>query len=723
MTSIRLAAYALGIGAAAGVVLAAPASADDSPGQVTASASPHAAPSHATRRNPHPGRQVSAVRAGRGVNPRSSAPALWTAIAAVGTHVQRTLFNQYPTATPAVLSQGADGVVTGTLGATDPDGDRLTYTVLSPPSVGRVSIDDTGAFIYTPVVDVTSYGGTDSFTVAISDDTTPHLHGLQGLLRVPVDLLRHIPFVGSLLSDYLPVTTTTATVTLDFSGAGSVGALRFPDGFRWGVSTAGFQAEMGGAAPLDVNSDWWQWTHDPANGALLGWKGAVPENGPGEYIQYPTDIALARNGLGADTFRLGIEWSRIFPESTAGVDVSGGITEQSLQQLDALADQDAVAHYRDELIAMRAAGLEPMVTVNHFTLPLWINNPAQTRLPEIFGATPTEGAGWVSASTVTEFEKYAAYLAWKFGPQVTDWVVLNEPVNSMLTSYYAIPFTTDFPPALFRPDLVATGLRNEAAAYSGSYDLIHQYDGDAQVGFALNMYSWRPADPANPVDVQAAATFGDFYNRWFPDAVIGGVVDANFDGIITDDELHPELAGKADFLGVNYYSQGIVVGYPWAPDPALPVAAGYPEFSPLLNVVLGGCPATECSDTAQIVYPAGLREVLDIAASYGKPLWLSENGLADRADDQRPSYVVRHLAVLNQAIADGMDIRGYIAWSLVDNLEWVLGYEPRYGLYSYDPATLARTPRPSTGLIHDIFSGNAIPADVLTGYLAAPRAG
>ena len=449
----------------------------------------------------------------------------------------------------------------------------------------------------------------------------------------------------------------------------------------------------------------------------------MPENGPGEYIQYPTDIALARNGLGADTFRLGIEWSRIFPQSTAGVDVSGGITEQSLQQLDALADQDAVAHYRDELIAMRAAGLEPMVTVNHFTLPLWVNNPAQTRLPEIFGATPTEGAGWVSASTVTEFEKYAAYLAWKFGPEVTDWVVLNEPVNSMLTSYYAIPFTTDFPPALFRPDLVATGLRNEAAAYSGSYDLIHQYDGDAQVGFALNMYSWRPADPANPVDVQAAATFGDFYNRWFPDAVIGGVVDANFDGIITADELHPELAGKADFLGVNYYSQGIVVGYPWAPDPALPVAAGYPEFSPLLNVVLGGCPATECSDTAQIVYPAGLREVLDIAASYGKPLWLSENGLADRADDQRPSYVVRHLAVLNQAIADGMDIRGYIAWSLVDNLEWVLGYEPRYGLYSYDPATLARTPRPSTGLIHDIFSGNAIPADVLTGYLAAPRAG
>ena len=98
-------------------------------------------------------------------------------------------------------------------------------------------------------------------------------------------------------------------------------------------------------------------------------------------------------------------------------------------------------------------------------------------------------------------------------------------------------------------------------------------------------------------------------------------------------------------------------------------------------------------------------------------MWISENGLADAADAKRASYIVRHLAVINKAIADGMDIRGYTAWSLTDNLEWVLGYQPRYGLYSYDPVTLERTPRPSVSLVREIFSGNAIPAEVFRTYV------
>jgi len=647
------------------------------------------------------------------------APTALDLLAAAGRELERTFRNQYPTTNPTITAQTADGVVTGSLGAADPEGDRLVYTVVGTPSLGRVTIDQaTGDFTYIPVVDVASYGGTDAFTVSISDETNVHIHGLQGVLDAPIRLLRAIPFVGSLLSDYLPSTNTTATVKLTFDGDGTVAALAFPEGFHWGVSTAGFQSEMGAGAPLDVNSDWWQWLHDPINKLLLGWKGGVPENGPGAYTQYVTDARLAREGVGADTFRMSIEWSRIFPNSTEAVDISNGVTPEVLAQLDALANADEVAHYADQLAAMHAAGLDPMVTINHFTLPLWVHNPAQARVKELLGLTPQTAGGWVSSSTVTEFEKYSAYLAWKYGDQVTNWVVLNEPVNSMLTSYYAIPFATNFPPALVRTDLVAVGLRNEAAAYSASYDVIHELDPNAQVGFALNMYTWRGGDPTNPRDQQAAAQFSDFYNRWFPDAVLRGEVDANFDGVITPDEIHPDLAGKADYFGVNYYSQGIVIGYGGLSVPSLPIVKGYPEFSPLLNVVLGGClPGTECSDTAQIINPAGLRDVLDIADSYGIPLWVTESGLADAADANRASYTVRHLAVINKAIADGMDIRGYTAWSLTDNLEWVLGYDPRYGLYSYDPVTLERTPRPSVSLIHDIFSGNAISADAFRTYV------
>jgi len=652
-------------------------------------------------------------------SPPVGAPTALDLLAAAGRELERTFRNQYPTTNPTITAQTADGVVTGSLGAADPEGDRLVYTVVGTPSLGRVTIDQaTGDFTYIPVVDVASYGGTDAFTVSISDETNVHIHGLQGVLDAPIRLLRAIPFVGSLLSDYLPSTNTTATVKLTFDGDGTVAALAFPEGFHWGVSTAGFQSEMGAGAPLDVNSDWWQWLHDPINKLLLGWKGGVPENGPGAYTQYVTDARLAREGVGADTFRMSIEWSRIFPNSTEAVDISNGVTPEVLAQLDALANADEVAHYADQLAAMHAAGLDPMVTINHFTLPLWVHNPAQARVKELLGLTPQTAGGWVSSSTVTEFEKYSAYLAWKYGDQVTNWVVLNEPVNSMLTSYYAIPFATNFPPALVRTDLVAVGLRNEAAAYSASYDVIHELDPNAQVGFALNMYTWRGGDPTNPRDQQAAAQFSDFYNRWFPDAVLRGEVDANFDGVITPDEIHPDLAGKADYFGVNYYSQGIVIGYGGLSVPSLPIVKGYPEFSPLLNVVLGGClPGTECSDTAQIINPAGLRDVLDIADSYGIPLWVTESGLADAADANRASYTVRHLAVINKAIADGMDIRGYTAWSLTDNLEWVLGYEPRYGLYSYDPVTLERTPRPSVSLIHDIFSGNAISADAFRTYV------
>jgi beta-galactosidase len=664
-------------------------------------------------------RSTSSASAPAPADTPPAVPSLGTLLDGVRREFERTFFNDRPTIAPAITSQTADGVVTGTLGARDADGDPLVYTVVGEPSLGRVAIDQSaGTFTYTPVVDFADYAGDDAFAVAV-DDVGAHLHGLPGLLQAPIELLRGIPFVGSLLSPFLPSTTPTATVRLTFDGSGTATALTFPAGFRWGVSTAGFQSEMGGGATLDINSDWWQWMHDPWNRLLLGWKAAVPEDGPGEYLEYQTDADLAANEVGADTFRLGIEWSRIFPHSTEAVDISDGFTPEVMAQLDTLADPEAVEHYRAELAAMRAAGLDPLVTINHFTLPIWVHDPASARSQAILGLTPQSGGGWVSPSTVTEFEKYSAYLAWRYGAQVTDWIVLNEPVNSMLTSYYSIPFATGFPPAVFRPDLVADGLRNQAAAYSASYDVIHQLDPDAQVGFALNMYSWRGANPANPFDQRAAATFSEFYNRWFPDAVLRGEVDANFDGVITADEIHPELAGKADFFGVNYYSGGTVLSFGGAtPFASMPVLAGYPQFANLINVAIGsGCPTAECTDTAQIITPAGLREVLDIAASYDIPLWVTENGLADAEDSNRASYTVRHLAVIHKAIADGLDIRGYTAWSLVDNLEWVLGYGPKYGLYSYDPVTLERTPRPSVAVFNQIFTGNAVPAELFRAYV------
>src|SRR5438067_10383412 len=175
-------------------------------------------------------------------------------------------------------------------------------------------------------------------------------------------------------------------------------------GFMWGVATAGFQADMGPGAPNDTNSDWWAWVRDADNIANQRVSGDLPEHGPAQWTHYKQDVALARGKLHANAFRLSIEWSRIFPRSTAGATTTA--------QLDALADQSALAHYRAVLTAIRRAGMTPFVTLDHFTLPLWIHDPIAAR--NAFASVgpddppPAIGSrgGWLDPTTITEFAKY-----------------------------------------------------------------------------------------------------------------------------------------------------------------------------------------------------------------------------------------------------------------------------------------------------------------------------
>ncbi len=275
--------------------------------------------------------------------------------------------------------------------------------------------------------------------------------------------------------------------------------------------------------------------------------------------------------------------------------------------------------------------------------------------------------------------------------------MLNEPVPPVLTEFLAIPgLVPNWPPGLLRPDLASTFLVNEAKGYVAAYNEIHAWDTEvattgqpaAFVGFANNMVPARPSNPANPLDVQAADAWNNFFNRWFPNAVIDGWVDANLDGIQTPDEIHPEFVGKVDFMGVQYYGSQPMQGFGLAPIPGFPFLQGLPIR----------CQASSptCSDFNQDIDPGGFREVLETAASYGVPLWVTENGIADAGDSKRPPYLINHIAVVQDLIAhDDMDILGYTYWSFVDNLEWVEGYDLEFGLYGSDPTTpeLERTPK------------------------------
>ena len=429
--------------------------------------------------------------------------------------------------------------------------------------------------------------------------------------------------------------------------------------FLWGPATSGFQTEMGGSpSHADRGSDWWAWTHD----AGLQAEGVVtrdrPEDGPGSWANYRTDDRLARETLGANAFRLGIEWSRIFPRSTAGA--------TSLRDLDRLADQDAVRHYRAVLRDVRRRGMTPFVTVNHFTLPLWIHDPLAVRaaLKTVGPDDPLpplpEAAGWLSRRTVGEFAKYAGYLAWKYGDLVDYWTPLNEP-NGLVVQGFVLP---SWPPGALSFTAAVTALANLERANAAAYEAIKRRDKGAEVGLVQNTIAFT--GPAT-----AVAHADELYNRTLVEAAV--------------------KARRADFIGDNYYFRGRVTPLGGPLSPQLPLL----DFAPSLSYRTGPhpdrppCPTT-CSDFGNEIYAKGFGTILREMGRYRLPLYVTENGIADASDKRRPSFLRAHIAQLRAARRAGVDIRGYFQWSLTDNFEWSDGYFPKFGLFDRH-----RRPRPS----------------------------
>ena len=187
------------------------------------------------------------------------------------------------------------------------------------------------------------------------------------------------------------------------------------------------------------------------------------------------------------------------------------------------------------------------------------------------------------------------------------------------------------------------------------------------------------------------------YNRVFLNAITSGNFDANLDGTISPEEMRPDLAGRVDFIGVNYYFRAVVTGIGAAITPHIPLFDFIPttSYRTVHNPSAPPCPSV-CSDFGWEIYPAGLREMLTIVGALGVPVYITENGIADAGDTLRGQYIYDHLATLQQAIADDVaDVRGYFHWSLTDNFEWASGYYPKFGLASFDPTTARKWNTPS----------------------------
>jgi beta-glucosidase/6-phospho-beta-glucosidase/beta-galactosidase len=469
-------------------------------------------------------------------------------------------------------------------------------------------------------------------------------------------------------------------------------ARKLPKGFLWGVATAGFQNEMGPGSPSDTGSDWWVWSHDADNIAAHHVSGDLPENGPSGWTSYAKDVALASRTLHANAYRMSIEWSRIFPRSTAGA--------QSIAELDPLADQSALAHYRAQLTAIRKAGMTPFVTLQHFTLPLWIHDPIAARNafkglgPDDPPPTGFGPAGWLDPQTAVEFGKYAGYVAAKLGDLVDYWMPINEPNVVAVQGYLNVAgvFASWFPPGVFSFRSVLQVLTQQELGNAAAYDAIKKQDPTSHVGVVQHMIAFRAAKPGSALDRRGAQHADNLFNRAFLDAAIKGEYDANGDGAIDASERHPELAHRADFVGVNYYRAGTVTGL----DKPLSAAIPAYDFIPKVQYSKKDCPS-RCSDLGWEIRPAGLRDAIRTAADYRLPVYVTETGIADARDRLRPMYLRDHAMVIRDAVRAGADVRGFFHWTLTDNFEWADGFGPKFGLF-----TRARKPRPSAMVFADL---------------------
>ncbi len=377
----------------------------------------------------------------------------------------------------------------------------------------------------------------------------------------------------------------------------------FPAGFLWGTATAAFQVEKD-----DVNTDWEVWT--TMTGKIA--HGDNPNDGGDDALDHIDDDVALMTSEGLTAYRFSIEWSRIYPTEGAF------LFDQP--------DPNAIAAYDALLQKLRAAHITPMVTLNHFALPSWLSEPTE----------PSQPQGWERPETSEQFVTFCQRMGARWGKNVDYWITLNEPINLALGGY----IQASFPPGVVLDfDRGFTALRAEARAHAACYDALHatdtiDADGDgkaALVSYAAHLRTFHPYYPDDPDDIAATQRVRYLANDWFLNAVVRGNWDDGFDdydgGYSGPNDVvgDPTLVGRADYIGVNYYSDTII-------------SASYGLVLPVINasILEAALPTPRPkTDFDWDIYPAGFGTVLDEAAGYGLPLIVTENGVADRSDVMR----------------------------------------------------------------------------------------
>jgi len=439
--------------------------------------------------------------------------------------------------------------------------------------------------------------------------------------------------------------------------------LRFPEGFLWGCATAAYQIEGAPAADGKGPSIWDRYAHTPGMMA----NGDHGDIACDHYHRFREDIALMKQ-LGMRAYRFSLSWARILPEGAGRINATG------------------LQFYSDLIDELLQNGIEPMVTLFHWDLP----------------AALDDKGGWLNRDSAAWFADYARIAFAAFDGRVKKWITINEPWVVSDGGYLR--------------GTIAPGHRNRFEAPIATHNLMRAHGaavkayrgiGKHEIGLAVNIEPKYPASPT-PADIAAARRATAYMNEQYLDPALLGRYPPELrdifgsawpDWLESDFDL---IRQPVDFLGINYYTRAVV---------------RHDDMDALLKAAAVKQEATY-TETHWEVFPQGLTDtLLWVRRRYGDiPLYITENGAAfpdppyiegRRVHDPlRIDYLRRHLLALHEAISQGVEVRGYMVWSFMDNLEWSLGYAKRFGIVHVDFEILKRTPKDSALFYSQVIADN-----------------
>src|SRR5437867_8994148 len=406
-----------------------------------------------------------------------------------------------------------------------------------------------------------------------------------------------------------------------------------------------------------TKNQWWAWEQEGGHIKDGTTSGIACDH----YNRFDEDFALAKE-LGHNSHRFSIEWSRIEPEEGRW-------------------DEKEVDHYKRVLESLHSYGLTPFPTLHHFTNPVWFEDQG----------------GWLSPKAPDFMERYAGYMAKQLGDAAPFWMTINEPPVLPAAQYIA----GVFPPQKRDMGMAMTAARNILLSLGRMHNAIKaNAPHNPKVGPVINMIYVMPASDSEE-DKTAAKFFDQYWNAYWLDGIRDGVIGAPAGG----GESVEGLKGAWDFIGINYYSRSVI-------------RAGRGQMG------VAQVPPPEDSERSTMgwqVYPEGFYQCLIRLKQYGKPVYITENGIGTDDDDQRRSYLVRHMKEAHRALKEGLDLRSYLHWSFQDNFEWAEGFRQKFGLIERPEPSLERVPKPSAYMFREIAQANAVTPEIVERYVEGDR--